>query len=279
MTCCASAMMLFGVAALAQTGSSHIQRQTIERSFPVSPGLRVVIDAVSGSIQARGYAGDEVRVVVREEIRGRDDADLQRALAEIALEVEADDREIRFYVVTPWRDRDGRWKGSQGCNHDFSHDFELLVPYGLELDLHTVMDGDIRVDDVRGIVNLKNVNGGIEAVGIRGISNVRTINGGILLEFIDPPREGGTARTVNGNVELIFPASPNVHVKMETFTGQLFSDFAYTYRDAAPRVEGKREDGMYVYRWNNATQNTMGKGGPQWSLKTLNGNIYIRRWS
>ena len=261
-----------------QADTRNTKRQTIEKSFPAKAGTRVVIDGISGSIRARGYSGSEVRVVVQEEMRGRREADLQAALEEIVLEIDADENEIVFFVDTPWRDRDRGWhSGSSRRNYDFSHDFELQVPYGVELELHTVNDGDIRVDDVRGIVELHNVNGKVEALGISGIRDVSTVNGRIVLEFLEVPREGGDVETVNGNVELTFPSTPNAHVSMKTFNGKLFSDFAYKYRDVAPQVKSERSGGMFVYRSKGSTEISIGNGGSEWSLETLNGNIYIRK--
>ncbi len=35
--------------------------------------------------------------------------------------------------------------------------------------------------------------------------------------------------------------------------------------------------GMFVYRSNGATDITLGEGGPEWSLKTLNGDVHLRQ--
>ena len=257
--------------------NEHIKQQTIERSFPAKPGSRVVIDGINGSIRVQGYSGKEVRVVVREEMQGRSESDLQQALEEVVLEINSDDDEIRFYVDTPWRNCSRRCSRSHNRHYEFSHDFELQVPHGVALYLHTVNDGDIRVDDVRSVVELGNVNGRIDALGIMGISDVRTVNGGIVLEFLEVPREGGEVVTVNGNVELAFPSTPDVHVSMKTLNGKLFSEFDYTHRDTTPQVESRNSDGVYVYRSSGSTEISIGKGGPKWSLKTLNGDIRIRK--
>ncbi len=270
------ALALVSVAAALHAESRNTSRRTIEKSFPAKPGSRVAIDGINGTIKAKGYAGNEVRVVVHEEMHGGRESDLQQAQAEIVLEIDADEHEISFYVDTPWRERNGRWSGWKDRNYEFSHDFELQVPYGVALYLHTV-NGDIRVDDVRSVVEFHNVNGAIEAFGIRGIGDVTTVNGEIVLEFREVPLEGGKVETINGDVELTFPSKPDVHLRMKTFNGKLFSDFPYTHRDVVPQVESTRSGGMYVYRSRNSTEIRIGKGGPEWSLKTLNGNIYIRK--
>lgn len=272
----AVALALASATAALHSESRNTSRQTFEKSFPAKPGSRVAIDGINGSITAKGYAGNEVRVVVHEEMQGRRESDLQQAQAEIVLEIDADEHEISFYVDAPWRERNGRRSAWQGRNYEFSHAFELQVPHGVELYLRTV-NGDIRVDDVRSVGEFHNVNGRIEASGIRGIGDVTTVNGGIVLEFLEVPHEGGNVETINGNVELTFPSSPDAHVRMKTFNGKLYSDFAYEHRAIAPQVESTRSDGMYVYRSRNSTEISIGKGGPEWSLKTLNGNIYIRK--
>ncbi len=274
----AMAMVLPGVGPSLQA-QGPTREQTIERSFPATPGSRVVVDSINGSIRVQGYAGDEVRVVVKEELRGRRASDLEQALEDIVLEIDADAREISFYVDTPWRDHNGGWRrwGRRRHRYHFSHQFELQVPYGVALDLRTVNNGDIRVDDARSVVELHNVNGTIEAHGILGITDVSTVNGRIILDFREVPRDGGSVKTINGNVELTFPSTPDAHVRMETFNGTLFSEFAYTYRDVASRIDSRRSDGVYVYRSNGSTEISLGAGGPEWFLKTLNGDIHLRQ--
>jgi len=270
-------VLLLSIHPAVRAESGYVKQRTIEKSFPAKSGSRVVVDGINGSISAQGYSGNEVRVVVREEMWGRSESDLQLALEEVVLEIKSDEHEISFYVDTPWRNCDCRRSPSHNRDYNFSHDFELLVPYGVALNLHTVNGGDIRVDDVRSVVGLNNVNGKIEALGILGISDVRTVNGGIVLEFLEVPREGGEVVTVNGNVEVAFPSPPDAHVSMKTLNGKLFSEFAYTRGDNPPQVESRNSEGMYVYRSSDSTEISIGKGGPQWSLATLNGNIHIRK--
>ncbi len=268
---------LLSMSAAVPAQSEHIKQQTIERSFPVNPGSRVVIDSVNGSIRVLGYSGKEVRVVVHEKMQGRSASDLQQAVEEIVLEIDADDNEVGFYVRTPGQNCASQCSRSRNRHYSFSHNFELQVPYGVVLELRTVNDGDIRVDDVRSVVELENVNGKIEALGILGINNVRTVNGEIVLGFLEMPRDGGSVVTVNGDVELVFPSTPNVHVSMKTFNGGLFSEFAYKRRDNTSHIESKRSDGTYVYTSSGGTEISIGKGGPHWFLETLNGDIYIRK--
>ncbi|MFB3105602.1 MAG: DUF4097 domain-containing protein, partial [Pseudomonadales bacterium] len=257
--------------------NEHVKQQTIEHSFPAQPGSRVVIDGINGSIRVHGYSGNEVRVVVQEEMRGHSESDLQQALEDIVLQIKSDEDEINFYVHTPWRDCHRKCSRSHNHDYEFSHDFELQVPYGVALYLRTVNGGDIRVDDVRGVVELNNVNGRIDAIGILGISKVRTVNGGIVLEFMKVPRQGGEVVTVNGDVDLAFPSIPDAHVSMKTMNGGLYSDFAYTHKNSKAQIESRTLDGRYVYRSSGGTEISIGKGGPVWSLETLNGDIYIRK--
>ena len=274
-----SILVVLSLAALTAVSAEndHVKQQTIEQSFPAKSGSTVVIDGINGSIRVSGYSGNRVRVVVREELRGRSESDLAQAVEEVVLEITSDEREISFYVDTPWRNNHSVWSESHRRHYGFSHDFELQVPYGVTLDLHTVNGGDIRVDDVRGVVELENVNGGIEALGITGIGEVKNVNGKIVLRFIEIPREGGGVVTVNGDVELAFPTIPDVQVSMKTLNGRLFSEFAYRHRSNPPQVESRRSDGMYVYKSSGSTEISIGKGGPKWSLETLNGDIHIRK--
>lgn len=262
---------------IAGTLYGETARRTIDKSFPATAGTRVVVEGISGGIRARGYAGDRVHVLVKEELEGDRQSDLDQARREIVLRIETGEQEIHLYVDTPWRDHDGRSKKREHRDYSFNHDFELEVPYGSRLDLRTVNNGAIRVDDTRGVVELHNVNGPIEALGVSGIRGVKTVNGPITLGFDTVPDEGGEVSTVNGSIELTFPSTPNARLTLKTFNGSLYTDFDYRYRPTVRRTEVSRSNGRYVYSSKGLTAIALGDGSAEWSLNTLNGSIYIRK--
>ncbi|HYE16248.1 MAG TPA: DUF4097 family beta strand repeat-containing protein, partial [Pyrinomonadaceae bacterium] len=69
-------------------------------------------------------------------------------------------------------------------------------------------------------------------------------------------------QTVNGAIDLSFPASLSADVHAETVNGEITSDFPLT---VTGRFSKRRLDG------------TIGGGGRELRLQTVNGSVQIRR--
>jgi len=84
-------------------------------------------------------------------------------------------------------------------------------------------------------------------------------------------------RTVNGSIVLTLPPSFAADLKMKTFNGGLYTDFdaqpTAEKQIIAPEKEGRRT----VYQVNQFAMVRIGKGGPEMTLDTLNGDVRILR--
>ena len=88
--CCPSAM------------AAEVERtETITKTlrFGGSGGERlVIVDNVFGSIEVKGYKGDEVRVTVHKTIEARSEKKAAEAVEEVTLDILEEDDVIEFYV-------------------------------------------------------------------------------------------------------------------------------------------------------------------------------------
>ncbi len=62
--------------------------------------------------------------------------------------------------------------------------------------------------------------------------------------------------------------------RLKTFNGEIYSDFPVSYLPARPGA-AKREKGRFVYRSHSFQGVRVGKGGPEITMDTLNGDIMI----
>jgi hypothetical protein len=80
----------------------------------------------------------------------------------------------------------------------------------------------------------------------------------------------------NGDVDVTLPASAKANLKMRSDNGEIFTDFDIQIRPAGPSQTSPRGRGFRV-EINQSLYGAINGGGPEFELRTYNGNIYVRR--
>jgi hypothetical protein len=253
--------------------------ETIRKTLTLSgPPMRLLIDNVEGYVHVTGTSGSEVRVSAHKTIRADADSDVQEAKNDVKLQIEEKPGTISIYYDAPWRCNNCCNSGCRGEHrrfYDVQYDIDVEVPRAARAVVSTVNHGDVRVDDVAGDFDVSDVNGGIVMTKISGSGDVHTVNGPVRVEFTRNPAKASSFKSVNGALDVYFQPSLDADLLFKTFNGQIFSDF-----DVAPQatpVETERKNGRYVYRSNRLQGGRAGRGGPQLSFDTLNGNVRLHR--
>lgn len=243
-------------------------------TFSSPNGAKTVkIDNVFGSITVRSARISEARLQAVRVARADSQADLDKAEREVTLRMAEKDNVIDVCVDVPFRRGHGCLDGGDP-DYIVAYQFVVQVPEDVTLQLRTVNDGDIRVENVRGEFTLRNVNGGIEMQGAAGSGSCRTVNGVIRASFRENPTAACVFRTVNGDIDLRFAPGLSADFKLKTFNGEAYSDFPVSYLPG--RLEQvRRESGHAVYRGHGFRSVRVGEGGPEITLDTLNGDIVI----
>ena len=152
------------------------------------------------------------------------------------------------------------------------------VPRRGDLSLSTTNDGEIVVRDINGRLELENTNGPITATGIDGSVIAEAINDTIDVSFTNIDDSDAMALiSINGDLNLGIPANAGAQLQIDTSQGQIVSDFEVDVQASEPvieRNEGRR--GVEVKVESVIIANVNG-GGPVIKLKTLNGDINIRK--
>jgi DUF4097 and DUF4098 domain-containing protein YvlB len=108
------------------------------------------------------------------------------------------------------------------------------------------------------------VNGGIE-VETTGRAQGQTVNGGVKVALGRADWSGEWEfLTVNGGIEVTLPANANLRVEAETVNGDISTDFPLT-------VQGRFGP--------RSVHGTIGSGGRDLELSTVNGSIRLRKAS
>ena len=158
-----------------------------------------------------GSAG-RIEFVAHERVRARDAAAAERARQEVKLEVTKRPGGLTLYVDGPFRCGwiDGHRRGEDcGGRHrqDYLvvYDFEVRVPPRCDLDLSTVLDGDVRVRGIEGAARARAVNGAVHLEQMRGEIDAATVNDDVRVEMAAAPTGSLRLETVNGDAELVTP--------------------------------------------------------------------------
>ena len=227
----------------------------------VPAGRTLEIKGVNGEITATGASGTEVQVIARKTSKRSD-------LASVKLEVVEHAGGVTICAVYPTpagKPQNECGAGKHGRmntnNNDVTVDFEVRVPRGVQLVARTV-NGSVRATGLTADAETYTVNGGVR-VETTGLARASTVNGSIDAKM-GRANWTGTLEfsTVNGTVEVTMPRSVDTEVHASMVNGSFSSDWPVT-------VKGK---------WGPKRVNgTIGRGGRELELSTVNGNIELRQ--
>ena len=240
---------------------------------PANEPLVVIVKNIIGPIRVTGHDANRVEMHATETVRGDLQADIERARAEMQLRTESEPGRVAFRVRP--LDEDGDRRNWGWDNYSIEYDIEVRVPRGATLDIATVNDGDVTVEDVNGEFTLKNVNGGVRLVRASGSGTINTVNGNVEAIFARAPSKAMSFHTVNGELDVTFPANLSAELAFHSMQGDVFTDFDVESLSVPPEVRSDR--GRYVMRTNRNSAFRVGAGGERHSFNTLNGDIFVRK--
>jgi hypothetical protein len=252
-----------------------VDTRELDETIPVPAGqpLVVIVKNVVGPIRVTGHGGNSVEMHATETVRGDLQADIERARADMRLFTETEPGRVAFRVRPIDENRDRRAWGWDG--YSIEYDIEVRVPRGAAVEVSTVNDGDVTVEDVNGEFHLKNVNGDVRLVRAGGSGSVQTVNGDVDVSFARAPSEATSFKTVNGELDVTFPASLAAELAFHTMHGDVFTDFDVVSLADPPEV--RRDGRRYVLNTNRNSAFRIGAGGERHSFNTLNGDIFVRK--
>ena len=281
--------LLFACAAIGATGVVSAKEVTESSStshtlhFASGAPHTLEVRAITGAITVEAYDGNDVEMLVNKSVTADSDEDLRAARSEVMLDIEDNAGTVGAIVRYPEQDACGQ-KGIRGEHHhwheqryEVRYDFTIRVPRDTRLELCTINEGHISVTGTRGDFEIQSVNGRITMTNVSGAGKAATINGRVTASFVAAPNARSTFRTINGDVVLSLPAGLAADLRMKTFNGGLFTDFDVQALPAAMPVAVEKRDGMSVYKSNGFTSMRVGRGGPELTLDTLNGNVRVLR--
>ena len=160
-------------------------------------------------------------------------------------------------------------------------DIEVQVPTRTNVKLSTMNDGVLLVEGVEGEIELSNHNGDIRVNNVAGSVVANSHNGDVQASLRQiTAQKPMSFISWNGKIDVTVPADTKANLKMRTDNGDIYSDFEVQLRAAnsQPVVQDNRNrGGRYRVEIDRSMIGAINGGGPEFELRSYNGNIYVRK--
>jgi hypothetical protein len=258
------------LASQAQDTKDTKETLTVVLSSPGKPGT-LEVGLVNGFIHVTGYGGKDVVVdaATRPAKASRNSetpapGGMKRLSSVSGLNLTVEEKNNHVEVSTE--------------SYQRPVDLTIKVPQNFSVQLSTVNNGDIIVENVNGQLEVSNVNGAVQLTNVSGSAVATTVNGNLIANFKSVATGTPMAfSTLNGKVDVTFPGNARASLKMKSDRGEVYSDFDVAVDKSAAKVTRSTENGLTRLSTDDWTYGKVNGGGAEIMMKTMNGNIYLRK--
>lgn len=240
------AVIAFGIAGVAQAQDQNAYKQEFHQTYNLNSTGQVSLENINGSVQITGWDRNEVKV---DAVKSAESEDM---LSRIKVGVNSTPDGI--YIKTDFPhgmfEHHGNWQVN----------YTLMVPKRASLEKIDLVNGGIQIRNISGDVHASSVNGAVDARGLSGAVHLSAVNGPVqaaFSEISDPV----SANSVNGPITITLPAGVHASVSASTVNGSIDNNF------------GMRVTGHLV---GHSLEGSIGSGGAEINLRSVNGPIHIR---
>ena len=184
----------------------------IERSFQVTPGDRLTVDADRGTIEVRTADRDQVDVKIERKVKRGKKWSVEEVLEDLPITFDHNDNGVtiraKYGEQNFWR-----WKRER---NRLQVKFLITVPEQYNVDLKTqgggisvadlegevrtqTLGGNLRIGSIKGTVWGRTAGGNIEVEGTEGDADIETRGGGITIGNVEGAVE---AKTAGGSIRI-----------------------------------------------------------------------------
>lgn len=279
------------------TAQTHTEKIVKEFTFEKRGSHNALMIAnINGDIKVKAGTGEKIAVEITKTINAKTEERLSKGKEELQLGVVDLADTVILYVSSPcnmfersspksrhshmgtkwgysWNDR------GRSC-HELYHytlDFVVTVPAGVNLLVSTINDGDVSVENVKGVVKAHNINGAIKLQNLASESEAHTINGDVDIEYSQNPQRECRFYTLNGDINALFERGLTASLGFQSFNGSLYTNID-RLETLPAYVEKENKNGQIKYKISD-NRFRIGAGGPFLEFETFNGNVYLKEKS
>jgi len=239
---------------------------TIPLTRPGETG-KLKVHLIDGSITVNGYDGKEVKVTAvgkgSKQHKQRSKNGLKR-IDNTSLSFTVEERDNTVYV-------------KKLPNASAATDFEVQVPRNFSVDLKTLNNGTISVNNVDGTHEASNLNGKINMTNVGGSVVADALNHNITVSFRRiTPNTTMMFSSLNGDVDVTFPKDLKANINAKSDFGSVYTDFEIQLDRSKQRSETTSKNGVYKVVNKKGIYGSINGGGAELTFKTMNGDVLIR---
>ncbi|HYP27755.1 MAG TPA: hypothetical protein VE262_13645 [Blastocatellia bacterium] len=231
-------------------GSDFTERDEIRQTYQLSPGARVEVERINGTVDIETSNGSNAEVHIIRSARNKEDLNFRKIIVDHssgALSVRGE--------------KEDNWDRSTH-NPQVRHRVVLKLPRQIELNVGGV-NGRVNIGEVDGPVEASGINGRVEIGQSVGYTNLSGINGKVSVKIVRLTDRGIHVSGINGGVDLMFTDDLNADINVTGINGTVDADFPNVV------VQGKPTRSNYRAR--------IGSGGMQITASGINGRVRLTR--
>jgi len=252
---------VIGTLSVACSYSSVTLTEIFEEEYDFQPGGQFSLSNVNGPVIVEDWSEAKVKIWAEKMVKARNRQLAQEVLEETKIEVHRTANRIQVKVHAP---RGGFFDWIFGRKANISIRFHIWLPKRADMTIKTV-NGRIKATGVQGESFLKTVNGRIRLQDLQGKIDGKVVNGAIECELGEASSLRKIAlETVNGSIRLAIPEDLQADVSARTVNGNIDVDFPARIHEKR-RFTTKRVEAI------------INGGGIPIRLETVNGSISIRK--
>jgi putative adhesin len=261
--------LLTSAAVAQQAVQPTTDRITVPFSDPERPGT-LKVNLLDGTVTIKGSNRRDVLFIAnsqqaRQALRRRQQAEpppgMRRLTQPGGFGVEEHDNEMSV---------------SSGFSREIN--LEIEVPMRTKLRI-SIVDGGITVDGVDSEMEINTVDGAIMLMNVGGSVVAHAVDGNITATVARVTPQAPMAFTsLNGDIDVTLPAAVKANLRLRSDQGDVFTDFEVQVIAGASANRTQQRNGQALrIDVNRSIYGTVNGGGPDFELRTFDGNIYVRK--
>ena len=267
-TVSALCILLANAAVAQQAAQTTTDRITVPFSDPERPGtLRVKL--LGGTVTIKGSSRRDVLFVANSQ-------EARQVLRRRQQEPPPGMRRLTQPGGFGIEERDNEMSVSSGINRD-GINLDIEIPMRTKLRVSTI-DGGVSVDSVDSEIEINTVDGAITLTNVGGSVVAHAVDGHINATVARVAPQAPMAFTsLNGDIDVTLPAAVKANLRLRSDQGDVFTDFDVQVTASASANRTQRNGRGVRIDLNRSIYGTVNGGGPDFELRTFDGNIYVRK--
>jgi hypothetical protein len=226
--------------------SDFPERDEMKQSYELSPGARVEVRGINGTVDIETGNGSTAEVNIIRLARTREDLNYRKIIVE---------HTANSLVVRAEKENE---RGDHGVRQRVT----LRLPRQIDLNVSGV-NGRTNVGEIDGPVRVSGVNGAVEVEQAAGYSELSGINGRVRINITRLSERGIQVSGINGGVELRFAEDLNADLDVSGINGSVNTD--------VPNVS-------VIGKFNRQNfRAKIGSGGTPITVRGVNGSVRLAR--